>query len=256
MKIKKRFLGSIVFLLLLSCKERSNILYEDNFEKYTLGKTPEKPWKKTGKGVAVIDTKKSFSGSKSVHFITGEGYKNRAFLGIDHIFPLVDNAYYGSLKMYVQEASPDGVHWTMIQSSGKVKDEDYFSEIRYGGQHQKKLMANYETKGVKSDCWQHSSVKIPEEKWFTLQWYFNGNEDRMQLWLDGISIGAITVIGKGEGCVDNGTNGQWKFPVIENVLLGWADYQTSGGIRHIWIDDVVISLEMITSSTNNKKNNL
>jgi len=243
--MKKRFLISIVFLPFLSCDETSSILYKDSFEEYVTGKTPEEPWKKTGKGIAVIDETKSFSGNKSVHFITGEGYQNRAFLGIDHIFPLKDNAYYGSLKMYVEEASPDGIHWTMIQSSGKVRNEDYFSEIRYGGQHNKRLMANYETRNVKSDCWKHSQVKIPEGKWFDLQWYFNGNTDTMQLWVDDESIASLTVVGSGEGCVENDINGQWKFPVMENVLLGWVDYQTNGGTRNIWIDDVIISLEKI-----------
>ncbi|SEK85125.1 hypothetical protein SAMN04487910_1293 [Aquimarina amphilecti] len=235
----------LVLFTLLSCNKTKSVLYQDNFETYLIGETPGDPWKKTGNGIVVIDNARSFSGTKSVHFITGEGYKNRAFLGIDHVFPLKDNAYYGSLKMYVQNASPDGIHWTMIQSSGKVKGEDYSSEIRYGGQHNKQLMANYETQGVKSDCWKHSNIKIPEDKWFVLQWYFNGNQDKMQLWLDGESIASLTVVGSGEGCVENGTNGQWKFPVIENVLLGWVDYQIGGGTPNIWIDDVIISLDEI-----------
>ena len=133
----------------------------------------------------------------------------------------------------------------MIQSSGKVKGTDFSSEIRYGGQHQKKLMANYDTQGVKSDCWQHSQTKIPEKKWFKLQWHFNGNEDHMQLWLDGVFIESISLEGKGEGCAESGTDGKWKFPVFENVLVGWVDYQTGGGDRNIWIDDIVISTNQI-----------
>ncbi|WP_120650119.1 hypothetical protein [Aquimarina sp. AD1] len=243
--MKKRILMILAFLSLLSCNETSEVLYKDSFEAYSVGETPSDPWEKTGNGIAVIDDTKSFNGNKSVHFVTGEGYNNRAFLGINHIFPLKNNAYYGSLKMYVQEASPNGIHWTMIQSSGKVKSEDYSSEIRYGGQHNKKLMANYETQGVKSDCWKHSDIEIPEGKWFTLQWYFNGNQDTMRLWLDGESIESLTVVGNGEGCVENDTNGQWKFPIMENILLGWVDYQTGGGTRNIWIDDLIISLEKI-----------
>jgi len=189
--MKIRFLVFIAFLLFLSCHKKNDVLYIDNFENYTTDKTPGGPWKKTGKGTAVIDDTKSYSGSKSVHFVTGEGYQNRAFLELDHIFPIKDNAYYGSVKMYIEEASPDGIHWTMVQSSGKVKDAAYSSEIRYGGQHNKKLMANYETQGVQSDCWKHAQTKIPEGTWFTLQWYFNGNEDTMQLWLDGTVIESL-----------------------------------------------------------------
>jgi len=237
--------GIIICVLFFSCTKKSVILFEDDFENHTIGKIPGTPWKKTGNGIAIIDTSRAFSGNQSVHFSTGAGYRNRAFIGLDHLFPLKKNKYYGSLHMYVEEASPNGIHWTMIQSSGKVKDKNYSSQVRYGGQHHKKLMANYETKGVKSDCWQHSEVKIPEKTWFTLQWHFDGNHNKMQLWLNGKIIESISTIKRGNDCLENDTNGIWKFPVFENILVGWVDYQTGGGNRHVWIDDVIISTNLL-----------
>ncbi|WP_109436423.1 hypothetical protein [Aquimarina sp. AU119] len=243
--MKNYFLFIVCTFLWCSCTNNT-ILFEDDFENQSIGKLPGHPWEKTGNGSVVVDTLRAFSGKKSVHFTSGEGYKNRAFIGIDHIFPVQENRFYGRLKMYVEEAPRDGIHWTMIQSSGKVKDHDFSSEIRYGGQHQKRLMANYETQGVKSDCWQHSQTKIPEEKWFTLQWMFDGEKDTMKLWLNNVLIESIIVVGQGEGCVSNEIDGKWKFPVFENMLIGWVDYQTGGGTRSIWIDDVVLSERMIS----------
>ncbi len=235
----------ILVFFLGGCSKNETILFKDDFENHKVGQVPGAPWEKTGEGTVLIDDTKSFSGGQSVHLVSGEGYTNRAFIGIDHIFPILQNKYYGKLKMYVEEASPDGIHWTMIQSSGKVSDGSFSAEVRYGGQHHKRLMANYDTNGVKSDCWQHSEIEIPEQEWFSLQWYFDGSKNTMKLWLNEEEITSISVIDKGEGCVDKGTNGKWKFPVFENVLIGWVDYQTGGGKRSIWIDDVVISSDLI-----------
>ncbi len=233
-------MAAACFFLLNSCKQK-NIFFEDDFESYTVDAPPGMPWEKSGEGTVFIDTTRAFSGKQSVHFISGEGYTNRAFIELSQFFPIPGNNYYGAMKMYVEEASPDGIHWTMIQSAGKVPGEGFYAEVRYGGQHEKRLMANYDTKGVKSDCWQHSQLKIPEKKWFAVQWYFDGEKDEMQFWLDGQKITDLTVKEKGEGCLENDLEGRWMFPVIEKLSVGWVDYQKKGGTRHVWIDDIILS---------------
>lgn len=236
------------FLLALTsfipgCGDKTDVLFSDDFESYPAGTIPPSPWRKSGDGKVFVDSAKSVSGKNSIHFVTGETYKNRAFLGLfdQTIFPLKKNRYFGKMLMFVEEASPDGVHWTMLQSSGKVPEKDFTAEIRYGGQHAKKLMANFETNGVKSDCWQHSSVKIPEKKWFKVEWFFDGKNNLMKIWIDGVLINEITVKNRGQGCISNDLNGEWIFPVFENVQIGWVDYQPDGGERNIWIDDFRIS---------------
>lgn len=102
-------------------------------------------------------------------------------------------------------------------------------------------MANYETIGVKTDCWKHSEVVIPEKRWFNIIWQFDGKINLMKIWVDGKEINELRVKDKGQGCVENDLNGQWMFPVFENVKIGWADYQPNGGTRNLWIDDFKIS---------------
>jgi len=68
---------------------------------------------------------------------------------------------------------------------------------------------------------------------------FDGNGNTMKLWLNDVLVESLIVINQGEGCVSEETNGQWRFPIFENVFIG----QTGGGTRNIWVDDVVISLE-------------
>ena len=214
------------------------ILFKDNFEGYTYKKEISKHW--TVDGNIKVSDSMSFKGKKSLEFISGEGYKNRAFIHLASVFPLAGNSFYGSMQFYIKEASPNGIHWTMIQASGKIRDKNYKSEVRFGGQHHKQFMANYDTQGVKTDCWQHSKIKIPEGKWTKYQWYFNGTTNTMKLWVDDNLLEDIVIINSGEGCINEDTNGQWNFPIFDTLTLGWVDYQTGGGERKFWIDDVVI----------------
>ncbi|WP_299883514.1 hypothetical protein [uncultured Lacinutrix sp.] len=226
-----------ISLFAFSCNLDSKELFHDDFESKDL----KKDWKTSGNGIISIDTTKAFSGKQSIKFVSGEGYKNHAFINLKSLFPLAENRFRGSLKMYIENASPDGIHWTMIQASGKVKGEDYSAEVRYGGQHQKQLMANYDTKGVKSDCWQHSDVKIPEGEWFTINFLFDTNTNEMQCAINGKKIDKLAVTNQGEGCVENDLNNLWVFPIFDTLSFGWADYQTGGGQRTLWIDDIIIT---------------
>jgi len=233
-----------LFLITLASCNYSNgkkVLLFDDFESYILGETPIGDWKTEGN--VVVDTTRVFSGHKALKFVSGEGYVNRAFAKYAAMFPVAKNTYYGSMMLYVDKASPDGVHWTIIQGSGKVKDEDYSAEVRFGGQHHKKLMANYDTQGIRSDCWQHSEFIIPEGEWTQYQWYFNGTTNTMKLWVNGTLIEELTVVQQGSGCVSNENNDQWIFPVFDTQTIGWVDYQTGGGQRHLWIDDVMFWVE-------------
>lgn len=244
MRVQIFLLFTVLLIFVLSaCRKTTSVLFSDDFEGYSQGEVPSSPWKKSGDGRVSVDSSKSVSGKNSVHFVSGEAYKNRAFLGIfdRSIFPLKKNKYYGSMNMFVEQASPDGIHWTMLQSSGKVPGKKFAAEIRYGGQHDQKLMANYDTNGVKSDCWQHSGVEIPEKRWFKIDWFFDGGKNLMKIWIDDVPIDELSVKNRGKGCISNDLNGDWLFPVFENVQIGWVDYQSNGGERNVWIDDFQIS---------------
>ncbi|WP_299683026.1 hypothetical protein [uncultured Tenacibaculum sp.] len=236
----------LVLLCLSSCKEFQNqIILEDDFETYRVGQTTFFPWETSGNGTMEIDSLKHVSGNKSLKFISGEGYDNRAFLSFSSEKLMKLDEYYGSLKMFVEEASPNGVHWTMIQTSGKTA-QGFHAEVRYGGQHHKCLMANYDTNPIKSDCWDHTKVKIPENEWFVVNWYVNRKTNNMQLWINEELVHDLKEHQSfDKGCLENGNNGEWSFPVFEKVTLGWVDYQKGGGNRKVWIDDVTLSKEKL-----------
>jgi hypothetical protein len=221
-------------------------LYCDDFESYT--GTPGEPWKvtKNGAGNVVIDGAQHKSGSKAVKFTTtGAMSYQQAFISLEKIFPIASNAFYGRMMIYATAAAKDGVHWTMIEGEGKNTAEGIDNaQVRYGGQQAKSLMANYDSSGKKSDCWRHSATKMPEAKWACMEWYFDGATNTQKFWLDGKAIDDLTVMGQGDGCVDQGTGGKWIYPSFSRLNLGWTSYQTDDP-REVWIDDVAVGTAQI-----------
>jgi hypothetical protein len=155
---------------------------------------------------------------------------------------------WGRMMIKTAAAPNDGVHWTNIQAEGAVTGESYRSLIRYGGQHAQKLMANYETQGVSSDCWHHSATVMPQAEWACMEWQFDAANDTMNFYLNGEPVADLTVLGQNQmasDCVSNGTNGKWNFPAFDKVSLGLELYQNDPA-RTVYIDDVALGTERIT----------
>ena len=215
-------------------------LFCDDFEAYT--GTPGVPWTvtKNAQGGVTIDGAQHVSGTKAVKFTTtGTMAYQQAYISIGKIFPVAQNAFYGRMMIYTTQAPNDGVHWTMIQGEGPATGGITRADVRYGGQHQQSLMANYDSGGKASDCWQHSKTKMPEGKWACMEWYFEGATNTQKFWLDGQAIDDLTVVGQGQGCVAHETGDKWIFPNFEHLYLGWESYQTDPA-REVWIDDVAL----------------
>ena len=219
----------------------------DDFESYT--DKPAGPWMvSTNQGTVAIDTTKHASGTKSVKFsTTGVNTYQRAFIGITGApFPISGNAFYGRMMIYATKAANDGVHWTMIDAEGPVAAQGISNaSVRYGGQHLQSLMANYDSTGKKSDCWQHSETKMPEGKWACMQWYFDGKTNTQKFWLNGAAVDDLTVAGSGQGCVNHETNDMWYFPQdFAKTYVGWESYQKDDA-REVWIDDFALGTAAI-----------
>lgn len=227
----------------------SGALICDDFEAYT--GTPGGPWKvtKTSFGNVTIDGTQHRSGTKAVKFTTTGGkdpdFYQLAYISAEKIFPVPNNAFYGRMMMYVTKAANDGVHWTMIEGEGPVAAQGISNAmVRYGGQHQQRLMANYDSKDKASDCWQHSATKMPEAKWACMEWYFDGATNTQKFWLDGQAIADLSVTNEGEDCVSQGTGGKWIYPSFARLNLGWGTY-VKDDPREAWIDDVAVDTKRI-----------
>ena len=218
----------------------------EDFEAYT--GTPGDPWKitKNSAGSVTIDSAQHKSGSKAVKFTTtGAMDYQQAYISLEKIFPVANNAFYGRMMIYATKAANDGVHWTMIEGEGPATAQGISNaQVRYGGQHMQGLMANYDSTGKTSDCWQHSATKMPEAKWACMEWYFDGATNTQKFWLDGQAIADLTVVEEGDGCVSQGTGGKWFYPSFTRLNLGWGSYQKDDP-REVWIDDVAVGTTRI-----------
>lgn len=226
----------------------------DDFERWDSGTAPRFPWNVLrSRATLVVDDTRHFSGSKAIHIVTeafdgGSAFRRALIQTADAgVFPLPGNDMWGRMMMYVANAPAGSVHWTHIQGEGWVVDagiadggtRTFRAFTRYGGQQQKRLMANYETSGVQSDCYQHSQTVMPEGRWACFEWNFSGPTGQMRLFLDGAVVAPITINGSGQGCVHPELGNRWYIPRFDGVSLGWEHYQAS--VSHeLWVDDVII----------------
>ncbi|UQA59460.1 hypothetical protein [Polyangium aurulentum] len=227
-------------------------LFCDDFEAFAAQGEPSGAWAVSkNKGAAVVDTTRAHSGKQSVKITTdaSSSYKSVLMAYSDKL-PVAANVVHGRMMMWLESAPTGTVHWTFIAGQGPVEGQNYTAIYRYGGQHPitnngafvgSKLMANYETNGIGSDCWHHAKDEVvPVGKWACVEWKFDGPKNEMQFWLDGAEIQTLHVQGAGQGCVHQPADFPWTAPSFEKMAIGWESYQADEA-RTMWIDDVVIS---------------
>ncbi len=221
----------------------------DDFESYPVSGPPKGPWKVTANGgTVVVDSVHAHSGTHAVHVSTAGGATayEQAFIYVtgSPIFPVAGNTIFGRMAMWLTAAPTQTTHWSNVWGSGQVTGMSFSAVSRYGGQDSPLMMASYDTSGVASDCWQHSQTAIPVQRWACFEWRFDGPTDEMDFWLDGAAVSDLTVMGQGQGCINNGTNGKWFLPAYDTMSMGWEHYQASDAID-MWIDDVALDVQRI-----------
>lgn len=66
----------------------------------------------------------------------------------------------------------------------------------------------------------------------------------MRLWIGGMAIDSLTIVGKGQGCVHQDKTFEWKAPTFADLELGWESYQMDSP-RTLYVDDVVLATSRI-----------
>jgi hypothetical protein len=202
-----------------------------DFEADTPGAKPPAPW--TGQGT--IDGAKAAHGKNSLHVLAG-GDGAFATVKPPGFFPPAGNEYFGR-AMFWADAVPTS-HWTFVRSKGPVAGMSFSAEYTYGGTG-KHFIANYDSQGVASDCWKDAG-NVPLGKWSCLEWHFKGATNELELWVDGAADPKAHVVGKGDGCIANGTGGTWYAPTFNSLELGFAVYGASTTGFSVWYDDVAL----------------
>lgn len=226
----------------------------DDFEKWTTGMQPGMPWKmRLGKGTVTVDETRAVSGTHSlrVHIdaTTTTDTSRDAMISITGapLLPVTNNTVYGRFMIWTDRIPDKTVHWTTAHGDGPqgAANSGLSATYNYGGMGD--LMANYyrNTSPNPNDCWQTKSVNFPTNKWTCVAFVFNGPNNEMDYWQDGVEIPELHVLGNSktdQTCTVKGVEGKWLAPSAwKNVSIGWESYQhDAAGAHDAWIDDVIL----------------
>lgn len=219
----------------------------DSFEGQAVGAAPTGGWKVDTYQAATVTVSdaQAFKGTRSIKFTTGATQYQKAMMAMTGA-PLfgatstTKTTLYGRMMVYLETPAANGVHWTMLAGEGPVASKPGVRAfVRYGGQVAGKLMANYDTSGAKSDCWQHSATVMPIGKWTCFAWKLSGPTNDMTLAMDGKDIADLKVSTKGQGCINHDLADVWYPPTYERAVIGWESYQQDVG-HTMYVDDVIL----------------
>lgn len=226
----------------------------DDFEKGTTGMKPGAPWViHSSKGTALVDETHAFSGTHSVKVsitdTTQDDTYRQAAIAITGapLLPAPNNTIYGRFMIYTDRIPDKSVHWTTAHGDGPqgAMNSGLSATYNYGGMGD--LMANYyrNTMPDPNDCWQTKDVMFPTNAWTCVAFEFNGANNEMRYWQDGVEVPELHVLGNQKTdmtCTVAGVDGRWLAPnAFTNISIGWESYQyDSVGAHDAWIDDVIL----------------
>jgi hypothetical protein len=86
---------------------------------------------------------------------------------------------------------------------------------------------------------------FPTNKWTCVAFQFDGTQNEMRYWQDGVEIPELHVVGNAKTdmtCTVKGVDGRWLGPdAFKNINVGWESYQHDvAGAHDAWIDDVIL----------------
>jgi hypothetical protein len=213
-----------------------------DFEGDTPGQPPGAPW--TAKGPVAIDEAHAHGGRRAVR-VSPQGKDASAFFSLTAGFPRAGNQYWGRAMVYADSLPAGTRHFTLAQSTGTVAGKPEYGKTYYTvGAEGSQLITNYDTEGVKSDCWKFGGA-LATRKWVCLEWHFDGPGDEIALFVDGVEDRAAHVVsGKGDGCLANGTAQRWAAPTFAAMELGYEVYGKD--VPHqLWFDDVALGANRV-----------
>jgi len=272
--------SSALFVAALACaacttEERSytnvcdTALACDDFESSAAGSKPAGALRaaEEGASLSIVDGM-AYSGSRSVKISVpkGDNTFRSAMLAFDDTgkLPTPENVLYGRAMYFFESLPMTDLEWRMVVGKGMIPGKTYRSIYSYGGALPvmgpdgsfvgSEFVALYDTPDYYDDpmssphtnCWSHANqIAAPVGKWACIEWKFDGPNNEMQLWLDGIGVAGMDIKGQGDAC--SGPDGQytWEAPAFTEIYMGWETYLPDMQDRTVWIDDVVISTQRI-----------
>ena len=206
-------------------------------------------------GEVSLTTENVFEGANALKVAAAGGGYNRNFISLDLANSGVQSNMYGRMMLNVNTPSGNGGDFVFVQAEGAPDsadsnapaDTNVMYRYRVNGSNGN-LMANYDTypSSWSTDCWDHSTVKMPTNQWACLEWHFDADVNELKFWLDGTELTELHVQGSGENCIGTAENGEWQAPgQFETLHLGIEQYHNGVPARTMYIDDVKVDTQYI-----------
>jgi hypothetical protein len=228
------------------------LLCED-FEGYAGGPTLAPNWMTdTTGGTVQVDGTKPFTGTKAVHFTATASTANLLQIWKQGapLFPVKNNTFYGRVMMWLTRQPTGGVHFNTVQANGLLPNTTQIAKYAYGAMYEE-LIAGYTVRPTETalptiDCGKRTGTTgYPVGRWVCAEWKFDGANDELHYWLDGVAQTAVDVV-KGDGTcgVNTPTGNRWQAPVFDKLMLGWYSQAYAMPVE-LWMDDIVISTDKV-----------
>lgn len=243
----------------------------DDFESFAAGDKPAGKWRVVeAGGSVVVSSEYARSGLRAVKITTTASDMADPFRAVNiafdnvYLLPPVGGVLYGRAMLYIESVPMQSASIGLVTAKGRVPGQTYSAIYRYGMDTPifdqagsflgSQLAGFYDTPDYYDDmasspwtsCWAHANgVLAPVGRWACFEWKFDGNENTMQLSVDGQVVPGLAVKETGDGCTNpEMPAAPWTAPAFSEVYIGWEGYLPDEA-RTIWIDDVVLATHPI-----------
>lgn len=219
------------------------------------------------KGSVKIDATRAARGSKSARFTIATG-QNKAMMSLKKIFPIAGNQFWVRLFLYMDTvplpfkyndtANFPLTHWTFAQATGP----HLFSagtkrpELRAGGFINTALLMNEDGMdraevGIDDSGAPAGQTAFPAKKWVCFEMEWNGPDQEMRLYWDGVEHTGLHVTKTHTGGT-NDSNPPWPMPdpfdTLTVGLVMYQQYDKIGANMNVNIDELAVDPQRIGCS--------
>jgi hypothetical protein len=225
-----------------SCVTSGQQLCED-FESGQIDPAKWQLTKPTGSASITVDGEHVRSGKYAAHIAIVAGQQSTAMLTEAVTFPAPSNSFYARAFMYFAPGLPAApgadFHMGFIFGIGKNDAGDVQAGIGMIGGEQQYLGYSIFFGPPKYEFGPWSKAKVQANMWQCIELFEDGsspNEEKRQVWLDGIELVDLRSSSNGDGAPAN-----HQPPAFDGVSFGIWEYHPSPLLEHVWLDDIRVS---------------
>lgn len=226
----------------LDCDSITGVVLCEDFESGTIRTNI---WTKTTKNTANVDVSGTQvkQGDHALRVTLPPVGGGQAYITVSNVFPITGNRLFGRVYFY---ATPDvvGVHNEALYAQGGPltyggETGDAYYRLSAGG-NANKFGSRYNhpyANHLEHGGFKKGSHTIPINQWICIEWDYDGPNNRMKYWFNGVEETTMTVTGNEDPV--------WKAPTFKSFSLGFKTVQQGEQLMYVYYDALVLDTERI-----------